>query len=59
VIEYAVFLHGLAQQWRVWQKRNLAHGLPRGWGWCPNVKYVHSACKHRESTWYHTIWWKG
>jgi len=24
VIEYAVFLHGLAQQWRLRRKRNLA-----------------------------------
>jgi len=23
VIEYAIFLHGLAQQWRPWKKQNL------------------------------------
>jgi len=26
VIEYTIFLHGLAQQWREWQKRYLAQG---------------------------------
>jgi len=26
VIEYAIFLHGLAQQWRMGQKLNLAQG---------------------------------
>jgi len=24
VIEYVIFLHGLAQQWRPWKKQNLA-----------------------------------
>jgi len=24
VIEYAIFLRGLAQQWRLWKKQNLA-----------------------------------
>jgi len=24
VIEYAIFLHGVTQQWRSWKKQNLA-----------------------------------
>jgi len=42
VTEYAIFLHGLAQQWRLRKKRNLAQRQPRGWGWCLNFEYTHS-----------------
>ena len=46
VMEYAIFLHGLAQQWRPRKKRNLA----QGWGWCPNFEYTHSAQKAHDTT---------
>jgi len=32
------------------QSANLAQRQPRGWGWCPNFEYVHSAEKARDTT---------
>ena len=40
-VEYAVCLHGLAQQWRPWKKQNLAQRYTRRGGWCSNSKYMH------------------
>jgi len=50
VHDLSIFLHGLAQQWRQRQKQNLAQRQPRGWGWCLNVKYTHSAEKVSDTT---------
>ena len=50
VTEYAIFLRGLAQQWRLRKKQNLAQRLPRGQGWCPNFEYTHNAEKARDTT---------
>ena len=47
VFEYAIFLHGLAQQWRTQKKQNLAS---RGWGWCPKFEYMHNVEKARDTT---------
>ena len=44
VIEYVIFLHRLAQQWRPRKKLNLARG------WCPKFEYTHSAEKVRDTT---------
>jgi len=46
MIEYTIFLLMLAQQ----KKQNLAQRLPRGWGWCPNFKYMHSEEKVCDTT---------
>jgi len=50
VIEFRVFLHGLAQQRRPQKKQNLAQRWPRGWGWYPNFEYMHSTEKARDTT---------
>jgi len=50
LIEYAIFLHGLVQQWRPWKKRSLAQRYARGWGWCQNIEYTHSTEKVRDTT---------
>ena len=47
---YAAFFRGLAQQWRPWTKQNLTQKWYRGWGWCLNFKYKHSAEKGRDTT---------
>jgi len=44
--EYAI---GLAQQRRPQKKRNLAHRYSRGWGWCLDVEYMHSAEKVHDT----------
>jgi len=50
VIEYTVFLHGLAQQWRPRNKQNLAQRQSRGFVWWPNFEYMHSAGNARDIT---------
>ena len=50
VMEYAIFLHGLAQQWRLRKKQNLVQRYPRGWGWPLNFEYMHSAEKVHDTT---------
>ena len=50
VIEYAIFLHGLAQQWRPRKKQNLAQSQPPVSGWCSNFYIVkHSLRKFSET----------